>query len=751
MLPYFLFDGTDFAVNFMSISPFDRHSAPTKRSSPQNLMRLESDTLAFTSTAQDEMTSTAERCSDFQEILEAGIAAARGGDRGSARRLLFQASGIDPRCEDIWMWLASISDYPEELLIFLGNALDINPNNERAIEWRASTRSLMAKTFVQRAAAAHQEGAFDQARQSIEHALAYDSECEHAWLWKASLSDDENEKIGFLERVLEIDPENADARTALDSILTERSRSAFDDVRSAAVAGRRKKALELVDEFLRSEPKIADAWILRSHLSLSLGEKIESLQKALEIDPENATARSAYDFLTATVGTATDNGDQPAMSSGPEARDPSARYSADGEETVNGSVEAELSGTDLIEKPLDLVFEGDPSNSAVEGEDRESVSVEHPIDAIEEDDDQTYEYKAVVEPIGTDDSFDDPSPAQFENTFLETFDTPVADFPATEVHQHNTKDVQVLDLEEAREYEYQPEFSGSQDTTEIDLDLARVEAPEEPLELDAEEFEREHVVLRTGSTENACPYCGHSNEPQAFSCDSCRAALTLSDIDSLLHNQSVDRGTLQAAVTQMEAEWNLRDFTEEELTRLGIGYLNLGDYQSGLQYIQEALRLDPNNVILAGQLNAIAIRLDEMRRQTEVHDTMPKGKTILVVDDSATVRKLISSKLEKSGHYVICAEDGVEALDRLTERVPDLVLLDISMPRMDGYEVCKQIRANPAARDLPVVMISGKDGFFDKVRGRMAGSTGYVTKPFGPETLMKALETYLLPEPQLAD
>jgi len=75
-------------------------------------------------------------------------------------------------------------------------------------------------------------------------------------------------------------------------------------------------------------------------------------------------------------------------------------------------------------------------------------------------------------------------------------------------------------------------------------------------------------------------------------------------------------------------------------------------------------------------------------------------------------------------------------------------LLDIGMPRMDGYEVCREIRANPAARDLPVVMISGKDGFFDKVRGRMAGCTGYVTKPFGPETLMKALDTYLKREPE---
>ena len=119
---------------------------------------------------------------------------------------------------------------------------------------------------------------------------------------------------------------------------------------------------------------------------------------------------------------------------------------------------------------------------------------------------------------------------------------------------------------------------------------------------------------------------------------------------------------------------------------------------------------------------------------------------VLVVDDSPTVRKLISGKLEKSGHHVVCAVDGVDALVKLEEGMPDLVLLDITMPRMDGYEVCKQIRASAEGKNLPVVMISGKDGFFDKVRGRMAGTTGYVTKPFGPETLMKALETYLLPD-----
>lgn len=251
----------------------------------------------------------------------------------------------------------------------------------------------------------------------------------------------------------------------------------------------------------------------------------------------------------------------------------------------------------------------------------------------------------------------------------------------------------------------------------------------------------------TVRTENvACPFCSAANDASAFECSSCHAALTLSDIETILSNREADRETIQLAVTNMEAEWNLRDFDATELTTLGIGHLNLRSFDEGLKYLNEALRLDPNNVILSGQINTLAIRLDEMHRQNEVHDAMVKGKNVLVVDDSATVRKLISSKLEKAGHNVSCAVDGVEALEMIAENLPDIVFLDISMPRMDGYEVCKQIRSNPTSKNLPVVMISGKDGFFDKVRGRMAGTTDYITKPFGPDTLMKAVETYLVGE-----
>jgi twitching motility two-component system response regulator PilG len=160
--------------------------------------------------------------------------------------------------------------------------------------------------------------------------------------------------------------------------------------------------------------------------------------------------------------------------------------------------------------------------------------------------------------------------------------------------------------------------------------------------------------------------------------------------------------------------------------------------------MQEAGHLSPNDVVLTSKINFLTIRVNEIEEYDQKALENPvRNRTILVVDDSPTVRKLISGKLEKSGHSVVPAVDGMDALAKINEVIPDLILLDITMPRLDGYQVCKLIRNNPATKDIPVVMISGKDGFFDKVRGRMAGSSGYITKPFGPDTLMKTIESYL--------
>ncbi|GAC1396185.1 MAG: hypothetical protein NVSMB56_10730 [Pyrinomonadaceae bacterium] len=114
--------------------------------------------------------------------------------------------------------------------------------------------------------------------------------------------------------------------------------------------------------------------------------------------------------------------------------------------------------------------------------------------------------------------------------------------------------------------------------------------------------------------------------------------------------------------------------------------------------------------------------------------------TVMIVDDSPTIRKLVAIKLEKQGHRVVQAADGMEALAKINDELPDLVLLDVTMPRLDGYQLCKLIKTNDATKHIPVVMLSGKDGFFDKVRGKLAGSVAYLTKPFDPTELARVVE-----------
>jgi twitching motility two-component system response regulator PilG len=126
-----------------------------------------------------------------------------------------------------------------------------------------------------------------------------------------------------------------------------------------------------------------------------------------------------------------------------------------------------------------------------------------------------------------------------------------------------------------------------------------------------------------------------------------------------------------------------------------------------------------------------------------VLETLRSRKLVLAVDDSPTVRRLISVSLERKGYRVVTAEDGMQALAKLADHMPDLVLLDITMPKMDGYEVCKVIKRNQMMKKVPVLMLSGKDGIFDKLKGRISGATDYISKPFDVAMLLHALDRHL--------
>ncbi len=117
--------------------------------------------------------------------------------------------------------------------------------------------------------------------------------------------------------------------------------------------------------------------------------------------------------------------------------------------------------------------------------------------------------------------------------------------------------------------------------------------------------------------------------------------------------------------------------------------------------------------------------------------------SVLVVDDSPTVRKLVAMTLEKNGYTVAAAPDGVVALKSIAELKPRLILLDITMPRLGGYQLCKLIKKHESTKHIPVIMLSGKDGMFDKVRGKFVGCDDYITKPFDPDLLIEKVSTQL--------
>jgi twitching motility two-component system response regulator PilG len=115
---------------------------------------------------------------------------------------------------------------------------------------------------------------------------------------------------------------------------------------------------------------------------------------------------------------------------------------------------------------------------------------------------------------------------------------------------------------------------------------------------------------------------------------------------------------------------------------------------------------------------------------------------VLVIDDSNTIRRSAEIFLKQGGYQVLLAEDGFDALSKVNDHEPDLIFCDILMPRLDGYQTCAIIKRNTKFANTPVIMLSSKDGLFDKARGRMVGSQDYLTKPFTKDQLLQAVEQH---------
>ncbi len=222
----------------------------------------------------------------------------------------------------------------------------------------------------------------------------------------------------------------------------------------------------------------------------------------------------------------------------------------------------------------------------------------------------------------------------------------------------------------------------------------------------------------------SCPLCMTAAAYPLRKCQTCKAIVGVGALEDYAANKGVNEELLLDAVRRFELKLKQADTVDTRIN-LALLYLNMNRSAEALPHMKKALSMNGSNAALARLTEALAAR-----------------KLVVAVDDSQTVRKIVSITLERLGYRAMTAKEGAEALTMVSEAKPDLILLDITMPGMDGYQVCKAIKQNPLTKKIPVVMLSGKDGFFDKVKGRLAGATDYITKPFHEATLAEAVRKY---------
>lgn len=827
---------------------------------------------------------------DITQNLKDGIAAAKSGNRAEAKVLLMRVTESDPQNETAWLWLASISEYPEELLVFLQNVLNINPQNERAIEWSKATKALLSKTFVQRGVTAAHSGNKELARQSFLQAIVYDGENEMAWLWLASVAEQTEEKLSHLNKVLSLNPNNETAISSMKVVKNQIAQLSLKKANQLAVVGERELANQHLEEVIKYDSELEEAWLLKAILTDSFDEKATYFNRVLSINPENIAAKaglaSIEAILQAAIAVPDINVEEPIqkevenneveLASDEEVFeaverafiDPNLENKVEAKETstpafVEESKPLEVTENKVTEEILETAQTAEKqeveankeilevkvesienfaqneenlleSQPKVEEEEVEIQSfqdfsdVEEPKSAITqelvpletvvketqtidkvsqtEEESKDFEEVSLSDEVSSFESFEaEPNnPYKTGELSSEVLSTASKQFypeqkssePAVETSQESLSEkplefadfaqnesvktpvefVQTAEIQEkfestkvevrepevfeqselqspvlenlpteVEENETISEFADSFNETDVSKPVQTAEVEEKKVEVqstqvaDFQDFNKSFSQMQFVK----CVFCQEDNTHGTAICHSCHSVLNLSDLDMLFDYQKADKEKLVQAIQRMEAEKNDHEFSAEEYSNLALAYLNTQNLKSAYSNLQKASALDPNNASLAAQMNQLDSRLSEDDKHDAPAETKTYTKIIMVVDDSPTVRKLVSTKLEKCGHTVVAAIDGMDALAKINETVPDLILLDITMPRLDGYQVCKLIRGNELTKDIPIIMISGKDGFFDKVRGRMAGSSGYITKPFGPDTLMRTLETHL--------
>jgi len=252
-----------------------------------------------------------------------------------------------------------------------------------------------------------------------------------------------------------------------------------------------------------------------------------------------------------------------------------------------------------------------------------------------------------------------------------------------------------------------------------------------------------------------CPFCWSPVKDKSSQCFYCRGYFFV--------NKKALSDEMAGNQTQFEvsARRYKRAVDNEENPKvryyLAMTYFNMRLWEEALDQLDTVVRQVPDDLYYSDQLDRFLSFMAEAGIETTRRDPVSSddavcvpntldpaiGKKVLVVEDSSTTRKVITITLNKEGYEVIEARDGIEAVNTLSEMRPDLILLDIILPKMDGYKVLAIIKESPDLRKIPVIMLTSRDGLLNRVKGKMAGSTAYLTKPFKPQKLVETIDKVL--------
>ncbi|WP_161629909.1 response regulator [Desulfogranum mediterraneum] len=256
-----------------------------------------------------------------------------------------------------------------------------------------------------------------------------------------------------------------------------------------------------------------------------------------------------------------------------------------------------------------------------------------------------------------------------------------------------------------------------------------------------------------------CYFCWTPLDKKLKRCHHCAGFLRV-DTESLELVDRPNSGTFIAAIRRYSRVSAKYPESLAALYCLSLAHLNMGHLKEALHCLDQLSKKAPDNTMFSRQLNLLMDYLAATASSavTEAEE-QPMGanpsagppeqlaiqqkKNILVVEDSPTIRKVITISLKRNGYGIVEAGDGLEALSRVSHQKPDLILLDVVLPKMDGFKLLSLLKGNRELKSIPIIMLTSKDGFINKVKGKMGGADAYLTKPFDPQKMIDEIQKHI--------